>query len=245
MSTPVPPARIAASNAARSNGSASVAARAPNIAAEMTLPFAFASASMSNAISRLAANSVAIETTAGSPTPSPGRLLFRHRESAMRRGDQRRLFGRDETAQHRSARLHQLGRHHDVDVAGRRHQREDRLRARSRSAPFRYNRSSRRSVARRPAPRWTARPNPAPQRARRSNRRARRRPVRPSREWRSRCAARPAMSLRPDAALVHPRSLANAMRPAFRRRSNQPMIEARVLSTNRSQDEGLWTISAR
>ena len=70
--TPVPLARIADSNAARSNGSASVAARAPNIAAEMTLPSAFATASMSNAIRRLAANSVAIETTAGSPTPSPG-----------------------------------------------------------------------------------------------------------------------------------------------------------------------------
>ena len=49
----------------------------------------------------------------------------------MRRRDQGRLFGRDETAQHGSARLHQLGRHHDINVAGRRHQREDRLGARS------------------------------------------------------------------------------------------------------------------
>ena len=87
-----------------------VAASAPNIAAEMMLPFALASASISNATTRLAANSAAIEHDGGIADAVAGRLLFRHGESAMRRGDQGRAIGRDEAAQHGAARLHQLRR---------------------------------------------------------------------------------------------------------------------------------------
>ena len=68
----MPPARTALSNAARSNGRTAAPASAPNIAAEITLPLDFASASMSNAITRFAAKSAAIETAPGSATPSPG-----------------------------------------------------------------------------------------------------------------------------------------------------------------------------
>jgi hypothetical protein len=48
--------------------------------------------------------------------------LFRHREDAMGRGDERGAIGRDEAPLHGAPSLHQLRPEDDVDVAGHRHQ---------------------------------------------------------------------------------------------------------------------------
>ena len=55
------------------------------------------------------------------------RDLLDDRERAVGGGDQRGAIRRDEAAQDRAAGLHELGGHHHVDIAGRRHQRQDRL----------------------------------------------------------------------------------------------------------------------
>jgi hypothetical protein len=71
-SMPLPPDLITASKSSRPNGKVADAARAPNMAAEITLLFAVATASMSKAMVRLAATSVASMTTSGSAIASPG-----------------------------------------------------------------------------------------------------------------------------------------------------------------------------
>ena len=171
-------------------------------------------------------------------------FFFRDGESAMRRGDQGRLFGRDETAQHGSARFHQFGRHHHVNVARSRHQREHRLRAGPRrrhfdivdrgAGPLRDARH--RGGLRGPTLCLSERDDPIGEDAS---------ALSAHRKNCDRDSLRAAAVLAAGCGAVHPRPLAKAIRPAFRRRSNQPMIEARVRSTNRSQDEGLWTMSAR
>jgi len=48
--------------------------------------------------------------------------LLDHRVGAVRRGNERRPIGRDETALNGAAGFHQLGADHDIDLAGHRHQ---------------------------------------------------------------------------------------------------------------------------
>ena len=80
---------------------------------------------MSKAMVRRAAKSSASTTTNGSPDAVARLFLLGHRISAMGRGDERRLVGRHQAAQDRSAGLHELRRHHHIDIARRRHERED------------------------------------------------------------------------------------------------------------------------
>ena len=183
-STPVPPARTAASNASRGNGSTPAAASAPNIVADMTLPFAFAIASMSKAMRCLAANSGGRRDDLGIGDAVAWRLFLDDGEGAMGGGDQRRALGRHQPAQHRAAGLHQLRGQHDVDVAWRRHQREHRIGAVARRRHLDV--VDRRAGALRDAGHGSRLRRVALQlrRARRSNPRARRRPGRPSRGWR-------------------------------------------------------------
>ena len=84
------------------------------------------SLSMSKAMTRFAANSVRAKRPPGRRRRRPASFSPTTARRAMRRGDQRRAVRRDEAAQNRAAGLHQLRRHHDVDIAGRRHQRQHR-----------------------------------------------------------------------------------------------------------------------
>ncbi len=243
-STPVPPARIASSKAARANGSAPDAASAPNIVAEMTLPFALAIASMSKAMTRLAANSVASRHGGRIGDAVAGRLFLHHGQRPVGRGDQRRPVGRDEAAQHRTAGLHELGRHHHVEISRRRHEREHRLRAILRrrhldvidgcAGALRDARHG--SRLRRPPLRFRKPDDPVGEHAaalsahgENGERDALGRP--------SRCAGR-------DVA-AHAASSTRRTRPRFRRASNQPITLARRAAMRRSQPVGLWRTSAR
>ena len=55
----------------------------------------------------------------------PGLLLLGHRIGAMGGGDEQRLVGRGEAAQHGAARLHEFRRDHHIDVTRCRHERQD------------------------------------------------------------------------------------------------------------------------
>ena len=61
--------------------------------------------------------------------PSPGAIFSPIANERCVGGDQRGAVRRHEAAQDRAAGLHEFGGDHDVDVAGRRHQRQDRLAA--------------------------------------------------------------------------------------------------------------------
>ena len=74
-STPLPPARIASSKAARGNGSAPEPASAPKSEAEITEPFSIAMRSMSNITSRSAAICAAASTSSEEAMPSPGTIF--------------------------------------------------------------------------------------------------------------------------------------------------------------------------
>ena len=89
------------------------------------MPRSTASFSMSKAMVRRAAKSSASTTDERIARAVARLFLFRHRISAMGRGDKRRLVGSHQPAQNRSAGLHELRRHHHVDIARRRHERED------------------------------------------------------------------------------------------------------------------------
>ena len=150
--------------------------------------------------------------------PSPGACFSTTAKRSMRRGDQCGLLRRDQAAQDRPAGLHQFRRHHDIDVARRRHQRENRIDAIASAAPSRYNRSSRRCVARRRARRSIAPPSPQPRPARRSSRRARRRPARPWRGPPAKCACVRPTSAGERASSLNAASPAKRTRPRLRRR---------------------------
>ena len=173
-----------------------------------------------------------------------GRLFLHHGQRPVGRGDQRRPVGRDEAAQHRTAGLHELGRHHDVQISRRRHEREHRLRAilrrrhldvidgcagalrdawhgsRLRGPPFRFRKPD----------------DPVGEHAaalsahgENGERDALGRP--------SRCAGR-------DVA-AHAASSTRRTRPRLLRASNQPITVARRAAMRRSQAVGLWRTSAR
>lgn len=95
----------------------------------MTLPCAIASAFRSKMISDLAATPMAPVTAPPSAMPLPGAIFSPIAKRPVVGCDQRGAIRRHEAAQDRPAGLHELRRHHHVDVAGRRHQRQDRLAA--------------------------------------------------------------------------------------------------------------------
>ncbi len=75
--TPLPPARIVASNDSAGNGNAPDAASAPNRLAEMTLPLASARRCRSCAMKRFALARAIAVTFAESAMPSPGAIFSR------------------------------------------------------------------------------------------------------------------------------------------------------------------------
>ena len=118
-----------------------------------------------------------------------GLLLLGHGIGAVGGGDEQGPVRRHQAAQDGAARLHEFRRDHHVDVARRRHQRQDGRLAAAAAAAFRCSRSWRRCAGRRPERRSTGHASHWPPPPRRSSPSARRRPARPWRGWRWRSAS--------------------------------------------------------
>ena len=104
-------------------GQAPLPATAPNRLALMTLPARSARSCRSKHMKRLAAARPASSTLFGSAMPLPG-ADFADRVAAVRGRDQHAAVGRDQAALDGAAAFHQFGRHHQVHVARRGHQRQ-------------------------------------------------------------------------------------------------------------------------
>ena len=196
-------------------------------AAEMTLPSDFAIASMSNAITRLAANSVAIETAPGSPTPSPGVCFSATAKarcveaiSVVRSG----VTSPRSTDRPASINSAAITTSTSPGVG---------INANTGCAPALARRHldiiDRRAGALRDARHRGGLRGPTLCLRERDDRIGEHASALSAHgDDRDRDAFAPPMFVRPNVAAVHARSLAKTMRPAFRRRSNQPIIEARV-----------------
>ncbi len=228
-----------ASNASRPNGRTPLPASAPNSADEITLPLGLGQ----SPACRPQTNRRDTPCAAAEHRQLIGDAVTGLRSSrctakrAMGGGDQRRPVRRHQSALDRPPGFHQFRGDNHVDVAGHRHQREHRAHGCVAGGSFRRSRSSRRCVARRPAPRSIARPSPCAS-ASATIQSASTPPPWPP-------IAMMAMVIGRSAASVMRPSQASSKRLASRRRCRRPITAWRIRASSRSHRVGLLMRSAR